>query len=49
MSSHLHMVLQQKEQKIAELFAKLEEYDRCLDDAEHAFKIKLQKKNQVRY
>ena len=47
MSAHLHRILQDKEVKITELFQKLEEYDRCLDDAERAFKAKLQKKSQV--
>jgi len=47
MSSHLHDVLQQKEQKIEELFKKLHEYDQCLDEAEQVFRSKLQKKAQV--
>lgn len=47
MSAHLHQVLQEKEKTIAELFEKLKEYDRCLDDAEATFRSKLQKKIQV--
>ncbi|XP_067932858.1 interaptin-like [Watersipora subatra] len=46
MSSHLHKILQEKEAKISELFQKLEEYDRCLDDAEQTFRSKLHKKSQ---
>lgn len=47
MSSHLHRVLQEREATISELFDKLKEYDACMDDAEIAFKAKLQKKAQV--
>lgn len=47
MSAHLHRILQEKEQKIAELFGKLEEYDQCLDDAEHMFKEKVRRKDAV--
>lgn len=47
MSQHLHMVVQEKEQTISDLFSKLKEYDKCLDEAEATFKHKLQERSQV--
>ena len=47
MSAHLHRIVQEKELTIAELFDKLKEYDKCLDEAEATFKFKLQERSQV--
>ena len=47
MSAHLHRIVQEKELTIAELFDKLKEYDKCLDEAEATFKYKLQERSQV--
>jgi len=40
-------VLADKEKQIEELFAKVKEYDECLDTAEKEYKSKLNRKAQV--